>query len=206
MQSSQSEFYVDPAAIDRHLASVSKDMQLWANRVVTGFTDIAKAKMLKAEQVLTKAMSALTDADRYQFLLTNLIEGLKRGDTPSKMIERYNEIGLTEIQIEPPNPSGVMPNPPAIDPQHPPMKPVGMIRRMLNGLASICAPLIKIAITVAKAISEHVKFKFKPIMGTTGFLPSLSFLLEPEIEGEIKLGECFEGLGALLDRFAHAAF
>jgi hypothetical protein len=206
MQNAPSEFDVDSERVDRHLAGVSKDIHDWANRTVIGFTEIGRTKKLHAEEILTKAMSSLTEAERYQFLLNNLIEGLKHGDTPLRMIERYNEIGLTDIPIEPPvRGGGVMPNPQITPPQSA-SKPVRFIRKIFNGLASICGHFIKIAIAMAQAISEHVKIKFKPVVGSTSFLPSLSFLLEPELEGEIKVSACFEGVQAIVNRFAISAF
>jgi hypothetical protein len=206
MQSSPSEFYVDPAAVDRHLASLSKELQAWAKGVLQGVTDATNQRKLTAEQVLTKAMTALAEADRQQFLLTNLLEGLKRGERPSKMIENYNDIGLTNLQIEPPAYRGVMPSSRPVDPQHAPIKPAGLIRTMLDALASMCAQLIKIAIVAARAISDRVKIKFKPVVGASGFLPSLHFLVDPELELEVKLGGCFEGLEAVLDRFRGSSF
>ena len=206
LQSYQSGFLADSDNGDRHLVSVAKNMQAWATGEVKGLTD-ARGMKLPAEQVLAKTMAALTEADRHQFLLINLLEGLKRGETPAKMVEKYNEIGLIDIPIEPVEPPayrGVMPGPQTVDTQHLPVKPVGMIRRMLNNLASMCGQLIKIAIVAAKAISDHVKIKFKPVVGSAAFLPSLSFLLEPEVEGEVSIGECFDGLEALFNRFIHA--
>jgi hypothetical protein len=47
---------------------------------------------MKAEEVLAKAMPSMAEANRYQFLLTNLIEGLKRGEAPSRIVERYDDI------------------------------------------------------------------------------------------------------------------
>jgi hypothetical protein len=206
LQRDQSGFLAESDNGDRHLVSLAKYMQAWATREVKALSE-AKGKQLPAEQVLAQTMAALTEADRHQFLLINLLEGLKRGEPPAKMVEKYNEIGLVNIPIEPVEPPayrGVMPTPQTVDAQHPPVKPVGMIRRMLNKLASICGELIKIAIVAAKAISDHVKVKFKPVVGSAAFLPSLSFLLEPEVEGEVSIGDCFEGLEALFSRFAQA--
>ena len=203
MQSYQSTFHIDTDTGDRSIVRVAKNMQAWATTEVNGLID-AKVKYPSAEQLLTRAMAALTEADRHQFLLINLLEGLKRGETPAKIIEKYNEIGLIDIPVEPPTYRGVMPGPQTADAQHPPLKPVFLIRKMMNVLASMCGQLIKIAILAAKAIADRVKIKFKPVVGTAAFLPSLSFLLEPEVEGEVSVGECFEGLEALFSRFAQA--
>jgi hypothetical protein len=87
------------------------------------------------------------------------------------------------------------------------LKPVGVIRRMLNRLASICGELIKIALIAIKAMADDVTIKFmiKPIIGCAAFLPTLTFLVEyKEIEGEINLGECFEVLQSVFNSFAGA--
>ena len=198
MRDTPSEYYIDPKAVDRHLTGVSEEIIYWANGVVNELS-ATKLKSITAEQLLTKAMWALTEADRYQFLLKNLLEGLKNGRTPSDMIEQYNQVGLTNIHIPAPIAHGVMPA------QTSPVKPVSKIRSMLNYLARICGQLIKIAIVAAKAISDHLKAKFevKPIVGATGFLPTVSFQIEfKALEGEIVVGECFDLLQAVFDRFS----
>jgi hypothetical protein len=206
MKNTPSEYYVDPKSIDRHLNSIVKDISGWANGVVNELSE-KQIKQISAEQLLAKAMSSLNEADRYQFLLTNLLEGLKHGRTPSDMIDQYNQVGLTSVQIDPPllpaQPTyGVMPDlSPSPDGQ---LKPATAIRRMFKCLGWICGELIKIAISAAKAISDHLKAKFKisPIVGAAAFLPSLSFQIEfMEIEGEIPGGECFDALQAVFKRF-----
>ena len=71
-------------------------------------------------------------------------------------------------------------------------------------------PLIKMAIIAAKAVSDHLKIKFKPITRTTAglrglhVLPGLHVLIKPSLEGELKVSACFEFLGDLYPRTAAA--
>lgn len=66
-----------------------------------------------------------------------------------------------------------MPKPASGFQQLGPIKPAGAIRLMLSGLASFCSSLITVAIIVTKEVSDHLKIKLKPIMGTAGFFASI---------------------------------
>ena len=196
METAKSEFNVDPKAIDRHLAGLANNLQTWANGVVAGFYGITKGTTATAEQVLAQAMMGLSDAERHQFLLTNFLEGLKRGESPARLVNRYNDIGLANIEV----PARPVAQTSTVEATVTQVKPAGIILKMMNGLASICAPLIKMALIVAKPIFERLKIKFQLIIGTMAGLPSLHFLLE----GELKISESFEFLGALFRRTASA--
>jgi hypothetical protein len=138
-------------------------------------------------------MLSIGEAERHQFVLTNMLEALKKGEPLASVIVRYNEIGLTDIEPEP----ALQPAEPLqLQPMAPAEKPAGLIRRLMRGLASLCEALIRNAILAAKAVSDRLKIKINPIVGATAGLPTLEF--EFEYEAEFNVGEAWDVLRAIL--------
>lgn len=57
--------------------------------------DIVKATT--PEEIFQKALKGMDNLDKKNFLLDNLLEGLKRGDTPAKLLHRYDKLGLLDL-------------------------------------------------------------------------------------------------------------
>jgi hypothetical protein len=198
---------------DRHILGVMADVQDWMKGHIQLFEGelldaSGKARSPSAEQLLAKSTAALAEADRYRFLLTNLLEALKRGESAAEIIERYNDIGLTAIAVPADRltsaRSGVMPVPKPLPVF--PYKPASAIGFVIYSLGRFCVSLIKMAVGLAKAISDHVKIKFKPVTGVSGLFPHLSFEVEwPwewELHAEVKISEAYEAIGAIFSYHA----
>lgn len=73
--------------------------QLLADDLITMIeqfkTDILKES--EPKDIFKRAFEALNDIDKKNFLADNLMEGLKRGESPAKLLRRFDKLGLLDL-------------------------------------------------------------------------------------------------------------
>ena len=130
------------------------------------YENLIKASSGKPENLIKVAMSALDSTERKYFILSNLIEDLKKGQSYSDTIKKYNSVGITNIEVEDSN-----------DEQNNKTSKKGpAILRTIGSLKKLAHALYQIIINSIKSIPSLVKLK--PRVGMSGMFPTISFELE----------------------------
>ncbi|MBL7792406.1 MAG: hypothetical protein JNK77_08780 [Saprospiraceae bacterium] len=152
------------------------------------------------EFILKKALSHLRKVDQQKFVLENLLEGIKRGQDVSFLVETYQHLGLMTSPPPPPDPNNPNQAPVANSaPYYPPLPVQPTSPSPQDGKGSwlwnlITGPLKRIATRLMSMITNAMRsiphfIDIKPIVGFTGIFPSLSFQLET---GDMNLHEFWE--------------
>jgi hypothetical protein len=144
--------------------------------------------------ILNKALANLSKVDERSFVLTNLLEAIKRGEVAEVVLRKYKELGLTNIDVDAVkiNMGGTGQNLNIGKNAVPPSSPRdlgGFIQRLGQKLNKFALALMEIVVNAMKTIPMFVGVK--PSIGMVGPVPSLSF----ELEGEsMKLSELFDAM------------
>lgn len=122
----------------------------------------------RPEQLIKVALNAVNALESKHFLLTNLLESLKKGDNYYETMKRFKDLGITNLEI-----------PETSNENDKTVKGKGKaIFRLKNAIKKFVLALYQIIVNAIKSIPNFVKLK--PRIGVTGWFPSLSF----EIEGD----------------------
>jgi hypothetical protein len=204
MMSVAHSFKLEHAGQTEHETGLDVSMAEWATKTIEdmlAFVDNNKAS-INAEQVLEKLMSTYSDADRKRFLLTNMLEALKKGDPISAVIERYNSIGLTDIRPTTSIPSHLLQNPQRQYGSVLIENADSRIWRLLKMVARLCEPIIKLAVVTLREIAGRTALKVHPIVGVSGIFPTFGVHFELDLETKLEFGKSWEVLSAA---FGHPA-
>jgi hypothetical protein len=126
--------------------------------------------------VLQLAVSKLGRVEAKSFVLQNLLEALKRGESLQNVPRRYADLGLSEAPQEPDEEEQLSGK------QIPPssLNAAWLIRRLQQALADVGVALINMVMNAIKHIPSLAKIKPRPIVGVSGFFPTLALSLDLE--------------------------
>lgn len=119
-------------------------------------SDIDPRRRLSAAQALSVGLRSLDKLDRHRFVVQNYLEGLKRGESPGALWDRFREIGLVDAG-EPPTEDRAAARQDAQESE-------STIRRIWNSAAQV-------VMNACKTIPEYVDVKTVVSL----FPPNLSF-------------------------------
>lgn len=188
---------------EQHITDFSGEMAA-IDGVIDLIADILKdvSGETNPKTIARKAFSHLDKVNQQRFVLENMLEGLKRGESMNNLAVNYQHLGLMtvphsgatiilgevtkeklEASMIPPRPAGNPNNIPAPEP--------GM-GKWLWGL--ITGALKKVAVRLMSMLSNALGaiphfINIKPIVGMAGIFPTLSFQLEA---GDMSLHEFWE--------------
>jgi hypothetical protein len=148
---------------DSPIKEVDNDLQALFEKILE---EIKAHRDYNPEKQLSVALSAIDKLDKKQFILSNLLEQLKKGEDYYKILERFNKLGLSDIKI--PNKKDRNEN----------IK--GRGRAILDSIKSsggIKKTLYQLVINFITSIPSFIKLKPR-IVFTAGFIPSISFDIE----------------------------
>jgi len=142
--------------------------------------------------IFQKGLRALADVDKERFLLENLLEAVKRGESFRNTLERYHAVGLTDIDVS----QLPLETPPSEKEKAPalPASSVGagnLLQQFLNKLKQVATKTMQIVINAMKVIPKFIGIK--PSIGFSGPFPSFSLQFELQTES-ITLHELFQDL------------
>ncbi len=193
---SRAQDFSDTKTVSQYEVVLEESMWEWATNLVKNTLNFSPSKGATAEEVLEKLMSALSETERKRFVLTNMLEALKKGDSLSSILKHYNAIGLTEI-----NPMALQqPQRPIADDSQ--EKPAGHVWRLLKRVARLCEPMIKAVIMTLRQIAKG-KIKIHPVIGMSGLLPTLA--VQFDFDAEVGVAETWDFVSNLFAQPAQAA-
>jgi hypothetical protein len=141
------------------------------------------------EAVLREGVAKLGDVDKLNLILSNLLEGLKRGDSLGKMLERLSQLGLFPQRRIPKKNEPTDEKPPPVKEQS-----GNFLYNALGGAKKVALSLMHIVKNALLAIPRFVKFSPQVHIGLVmGVLPTISFGFKVEPDG-ISLHELYEVL------------
>lgn len=159
---------------DPEITIIHQEMDVVLNQIVNEIKRQQDPKSL-----FQMALGHMEAVDRVQFMLINLMEGLKNGDHPTEILNNYQEIGLIE-SVPPINSKGKASE--TSQNANNPIKrkvfksAIGMLRGVVKKTATLLAGLVALSL---KLIPELLSLK--PSIGFVGLpipMPVLSFTLE----------------------------
>jgi hypothetical protein len=120
-----------------------------------------------------KGLKALDKIDKERFLIENLLEAVKRGESLKDTLKKYNYLGLTNINVD---------HGPDVPPAMPPssMGAGVLLRRFSDRLKKLATKVAQGVVHAMKAIPKFVGMK--PSIGVAGPFPTLSFQISLEVE------------------------
>lgn len=131
------------------------------------FINLKEFSGSRPEKLVSIALSSVNSLERKHFLLSNLLESLKKGDNYYDTLNRFNNLGITNIK---------MPEPKKEKKYNIEGKGSGILASM-KSLKNFALALYQVIINSIKSIPSFIKLK--PRVGVSGMFPSISF----EIEG-----------------------
>ena len=164
-----------PRADDSPDAFLINDLRDFLQQLELGLEEDAQSPIAAAQA----AISAFGRAEAKAFVLSNLLEQLKRGDKAPEVLERFQRIGLAEA---PPTPA------PSVIPTG------GIVQRLGRSLAKAGNAILGILINAIKHVPALAKLKIKPIIGFSGVFPTVAVQLDIEADS-ISIAELFRVLG-----------
>jgi hypothetical protein len=151
---------------DSSIEEVAGDLQ---NLMVGILEEVQANRYHSPTKQLSVALSALSKLEKREFVLSNMLEQLKKGEDYYKILERFNNLGITDIEIpeeqeeQTPNNEG---------------KGSGIVRG-LKALRDFGKAVVQIVISLINSIPDLIQLK--PRIGVAGtFVPTISFEVEPK--------------------------
>jgi hypothetical protein len=115
------------------------------------------------EKQLAVTLRALDKLDKKQFILSNLLEQLKKGEDYYKILDRFNKLGLTDIEL------------PKLKDRKPKLRDRGKaLLRSMTSLKGIKKKLWQLVINFADSIPHFMELKPRLSL-TAGLIPAISF-------------------------------
>lgn len=159
---------------ESEIQDIDIDLQ---NKYEEIFNQLSEVESDKPEKIIKIALDSVDSLERQQFVLSNLLEAIKKGENYNNVISRYNEIGLTNINI----------SQPVTEPQNIPNNIGSSLWDSMRSVKNIAVTLYKIIVNSIKSIPKFIELK--PRVGLSGMFPTISF----EIEGSgIDIQEFFD--------------
>jgi hypothetical protein len=125
---------------------------------------LAAAAKFDPEQVFKEALGSLDEVDAKRFLIENLLEAVKHGESITKTMKRYQDLGLLNT---PPSPNAAETNPPGLGRSL-------VTRKSIWRRAALAVK--QIIVNALKSIPKWVEIE--PHVTFLGPLPMLSFALK----------------------------
>ena len=176
-ESNHREIYKDILADHSHIQldkAASPVLQELSSTIQQLVSNLDPARSLEPAEVFRAGLESMDTVDRGRFILDNYLEGLKRGESPSSLWERYKTLRLVHGSVDAPT------------------QAEAAIYDSLYGKSQLkrwgCAAA-QIAVNAFKSIPAFVEIK--PMFSMIGPIPVLSF----ELSGKGKsIKELFEML------------
>lgn len=137
------------------------------------------------ESVFQKGLAALADIDRERFVIENLLESVKRGESLAKTLTAYRSLNLTDIEVTKAQSDDSGTPRPSI---------VGAgdtFLQCVKWLKTVATKIIHIIINAMKMTPKFVGIK--PSIGWSGLFPSFSLQFDLEAKS-LNLHDLFHGL------------
>lgn len=130
------------------------------------FTQLKEVEDARPEKLLSTALSAIDSLDEKRFLLTNLLESLKKGESYHATLKRFNNLGVTNIPVQEPEEAGKE-------------KTRGHGSGIIAAVRKIKQFTQAVYQVVLNAIRSLPRFmELKPRIGISGVVPTVSFELD----------------------------
>jgi hypothetical protein len=133
--------------------------------------ELAADEPLTPQAVLRIGLSGMSRAEEKQFLVQNLLESVKRGNKLTDTINKYRELGLTDVDTEADSP--------AYNPSAERAKNGAFLNRLGRQIKRFAVRLLKIIVEALRLLGLE-KAGIKPSLGLAAGMPSFS--LEIDIE------------------------
>jgi hypothetical protein len=160
-------------------------------KLLTGIVEsLKKVEKPEPASVFQKGLTALADLEKERYLLENLLEAVKRGESFRNVLERYNNLKLTDYQIT----NVPRENTTSTKSNTLPSSSSGagnLLRQLLGRLKKVSLKIMQLLVNVLKVIPKFMSIK--PSIGFSGPFPTLSFQLDLQTES-LNLYELFQDL------------
>lgn len=120
------------------------------------------------KQLLQQGLQAMEQIQARAFVLQNMLEAVKRGESLTRVTGRFHRLGLIKV-----DPQQLVPKPAAGRKEN-----GKLLSKLLASLRKVAAFVIEFIVNVLKAAPEFIEVE--PIVGTVGLVPSVSFNLKAE--------------------------
>jgi hypothetical protein len=94
----QQTFIVVPDDDCKHQNGIQDDFEDWRKKKIEDLK-IDSADTL--ESLFGKIVGVYTEAEERRFILTNILEALKRGEQLSSILQKYRDVGVGDVQARP---------------------------------------------------------------------------------------------------------
>lgn len=151
--------------------------------------DIIGRDLENTEEPKSVAKAALRGLHRLNalgFVLQNLMEAVKRDESFSDTVGRYSKLGILK-SVQPLAPDT------KTNPWLSSATVWGILKSVTSQFRKVALRLIELLLNALRTVPMFVKLKPSPSIGLSGFLPSIAFEFELEIEG-VALNELIDVL------------
>ncbi len=178
-----------PYPADGPIQSAHEALRMMYESTLDGVIEqVANATL--ADAALRGSLMALKKVDDLRYLLLNLLEVVKRGDSLQDGLKRLHEAGLVDgaagekISTFPLTEKRQSPWPSTL-------RAGRFVRALLSKLTDAALSLMELATNAIKAIPKFASLRVKPNIGWTGFFPT--FTLQVDLQAEaVSLYDFFE--------------
>jgi hypothetical protein len=151
--------------LDSTQESLLLDHFEFLRETANGFFDLKDPR-----EVLARGFEALGEVEARQFVIQNILESVKRGESLNATLRKFNELGLTDLPL----PLSDFESRGAGRRE----KSGGLLMTIMGWTKNFTHALLAIIINAIRSIPEFVAIK--PSVGVVGAFPSLTFELEGE--------------------------
>jgi hypothetical protein len=163
-------------------------------QVINRILESLKEEKPDPATIFQQGLTALSDVEKERFILENLLEAVKRGESFSNMLGRFNALKLTNYEIStiPPeiitttesNNQGVT--------NLTSSKGTGrLLEKLLDRLKKFALKIMQLLINAMKMLPKFISIQ--PIVGFAGPFPTFSFQLDLQTES-LNLYDLFQDL------------
>jgi hypothetical protein len=158
-------------------------------KILKGIVEsLKKEEKTEPASIFQKGLTALSDLEKERYLLENLLEAVKRGESLRNVLERYNTLKLTNYEI-----SNVARESPTSTKSLPSSSggAGSLLRQLLGRLKKVAIKIMQLLTNALRVIPKFMSIK--PSIGFSGPFPTLSFQLDLQTES-LNLYELFQDL------------
>jgi len=156
--------------------------------------DFKKEEKPEPASVFQKGLRALSNIEKERFLVENLLEDIKRGESFRNILERYNTLNLSNFETTniPRENATTTRSRNQVTTLPPSSAGAGdLLQQLLERLKKVAIKVMQLLINAMKVIPKFVSVK--PIVGFSGPFPTFSFQLDLQTEA-LNLYELFQDL------------